>query len=848
MLLSGNIKGVTTVVAYVDTNGGFYSFSDILTKRDIASKFPNLFLTSGDLDVPYLDDSTAQSFNQVFDIFLTNKDRINDNVLTSIKATIDSIVNLPLETYKLLFETTLKLEKYLSGEVDFFIDFPLENYNNFSHTKRLVDTLNSKNGAQSKIVDNVTKFRKSCDDELFIAVPSADTLSFFPITNFIPSMSTVFVPYKDPKLKSVEYKRFLQSTGTSIEEVEGSSENVTGELYPEEKRFYDALCNLHKALLQFEYPNQSIEDCIEYKVSSKVFREYIIQMTLKVLAYHWNHKGFLPIGYESDVEDDEDSDNENAGNNSESADSNKLFHAIRTDLSDGESIISGVLNSEFTKDIFYPIDILIQCMRFGKKKPSKIKLFEEKSYFDLNTFMYANTSGSYSSYEIKKTPSGCIYSPTAIIQANSRIFDGKFINQHKIIKPIIDVPVGLICKKEFQGTDEYQLAVISFIDLISNYGKDDNLTIEGVEVTPNGIKLNDKFNSSLLNLEANISLGDTLTFLRNSSDGFYISYVSPNVRDTYMDFNAFSNKLSTLGIFNDFIEKDDLTKLDVLSATSKEELKLKCTDYRLAPGNLLNITVGLNYCKLISQVNDKYAILQEEDPYCNLSNVLDIYKNCMDDQGYYGNVFFADDIFNVPTTQNNTNHGSLNNASVFSNNKDLVYDTEDDKFKIVRDGKLIDIDGEEKQNTKQQVVESTNTSQPSVEQKPTSDSPFGMIDTSVLFDNKEFSNVISVIMTEAEVAKVNASFEAKNLPTRVKELGTYKTNIVVGYLGITEDKTFYFLDPINKGIESRQSYSLAKFKPNMIALLRVLIKGRPCKVRFSNVEALDYYGSIVERI
>lgn len=834
MLLSGNIKGVTTVVAYVDTNGGFYSFSDILTKRDIASKFPNLFLTSGDLDVPYLDDSTAQAFNQVFDIFLSNKDKINDNVLTSIKATIDSIVNLPLETYKLLFETTLKLEKYLSGEVDFFIDFPLENYNNFSKTKKLVDAINSKNSIQSTVVDNVTKFRKTPDDELFIAVPTADTLSFFPISNFIPSMSTVFIPYKDPKLKSVEYKRFLQATGTSIEEVEGSSENVTGELYPEEKRFYDALCNLHKALLQFEYPNQSVEDCIKYKVSSKVFREYIIQMTLKVLAYHWNHKGFLPIGYESDDDDDEDSDNENAGNNSESADSNKLFHAIRTDLSDGESIISGVLNSEFSKDIFYPIDILIQCMRFGKKKPSKIKLFDDKSYFDLNTFMYANTSGSYSSYEIKKTPSGCIYSPTAIIQANSRIFDGKFINQHKIIKPIIDVPVGLICKKEFQGTDEYQLAVISFVDLISNYGKDDSLTIEGVEVTPNGIKLNDKFSSSLLNLEANISLGDTLTFLRNSSDGFYISYVSPNVRDTYMDFNAFSNKLSTLGIFNDFIEKDDLTKLDVLSATSKEELKLKCTDYRLAPGNLLNITVGLNYCKLISQVNDKYAILQEEDPYCNLSNVLDIYKNCMDDQGYYGNVFFADDMFNVPTTQNN-----LQSTSVFSNNKEIAHQVTEAENKAVV--------GEEKQNTEQQAVKSTNTPQPS-EQKSAPESPFGMIDTSVLFDTKEFSNVVSIVMTEAEVAKVNSAFEAKNSKMRVKELGTFKTNIVVGYLGITEDKTFYFLDPINKGTESRQSYSLAKFKPNMIALLRVLIKGRPCKVRFSNIEALDYYGSIVERI
>ena len=300
-----------------------------------------------------------------------------------------------------------------------------------------------------------------------------------------------------------------------------------------------------------------------------------------------------------------------------------------------------------------------------------------------------------------------------------------------------------------------------------------------------------------------------------------------------MDFNAFSNKLSTLGIFNDFIEKDDLTKLDVLSATSKEELKLKCTDYRLAPGNLLNITVGLNYCKLISQVNDKYAILQEEDPYCNLSNVLDIYKNCMDDQGYYGNVFFADDIFNVPTTQNN-----LQSTSVFSNNKEVAHQVTEAEYKAV---------GEEKQNTEQQVVKSTNTPQPS-EQKSAPQSPFGMIDASVLFDTKEFSNVVSIVMTEAEVAKVNSAFEAKNSKMRVKELGTFKTNIVVGYLGITEDKTFYFLDPINKGTESRQSYSLAKFKPNMIALLRVLIKGRPCKVRFSNMEALDYYGSIVERI
>lgn len=815
MLLSGKINGVTTVVAYVDADGGFYSYVDLLSKREVSDKFPNLLLTSGDLDVPFLVDETAQSFDKVFDIFLTNRGSINDNVLSSIKATLDPQINLPLETYKKLFECTIALEQYLNGAVGTPIDFPLDKYSNFSNTKKLVDNMNSSMGVNASKAkgNNNTLFRKLPGDELFVTVPTADSLAFFPPSNFIPSLPNVFIPYKDVKLKGVEYKRYLDSTGTSIEEVEGSSDNVTSELYDEEVRFYEALCDLHKSLLQIEYPNQSIEDCINYKVSSATFRQYITTFLLKVLGYHWNHHGLLPVSYESDDEGDDDSDSDSGS--SETASSNKLFNATVTDLSDGELIITGVMNSEFAKDIFFPINILIQALRFGDKKPSKLKLFEDKSYFDLNTFMYTTTSGSYNSYEVKQTPSGCNYTPTLVIQANNRIFDSRFISSYGITKPIIDVPVGLICKKEFMGTDEYQLCIINFVDIIANYGKDPNLTIEGIQVSNGSIQFTSTFPKELFELEYCISLNESLDKLRNSSDGFFVTYVSPSVKEDYLDFNCYNNKLSALNIYNSYIEKDELVKQEILSCVSAEELKMKCSDYRMAPVNLLNITLGLSYCKLFAKVNDKYAQLQETTVDISIADLMSLYLSCMQEQEFYGNVFYTETL--APQT-----NATMQDSSIFSGN------AQPKQEQVVKE--------EVKPATTPNVVTQTP-------QEPKASNPL-----SILFEDKKFDKVINVIMTDAEVQKVNEALSNGKSQVRVKELGKFRTHNVVGYLGLDENKNFYFLEPtLNEGA-GQQSYSLAKFKPNMIALLRVLVSGKNLKVKFANEEVFNYYASIVEKI
>ena len=808
MLLSGKIFGVTTVVAYVDTDGGFYSYVDLLNKREVSDKFPNLLLTSGDLSVPYLVDETSQSFDQVFNIFLTNRDSINEGVLSSIKSTLDPQINLPLDTYKNLFECTLSLEDYLSGNSILPIDFPIDKYKNFGNTKKLVDALNSQYGTKSVVANNNTLFRKLPGDELFVTVPTADSLAFFPPSNFIPVLSDVFIPYKDVKLKGVDYKRFLDATGTNIEEVEGSSDNVTSELYDEEVRFYEALCELHKSLLQIEYPNQSIEDCITYKVSSTTFKQYITEFMLKVLSYHWNHNGMLPVSFDADdpdIDDDSDSDT----GSSDSASSNKLFNASVADLSDGEMIISGVINSEFTKDIFFPIRLLIQALRFGDKKPSKLKLFDDKSYFDLNGFVYTTTSGSYNSYEVKLTESGCIYTPVRLITTNNRIFDSRFISTHNIVKPIIDVPVGLLCKKEFKGTDEFQLCIINLVDLIANYGKDPNLSIEGITLVDSHIQFNDKFNSEIFNLDLSISLNEVLNNLKNSSDGFYTSYVAPSVKETFLDFNSYNSKLCALGIYNGFIEKDDLVKQEILSCISAEELKLKCSDYRIAPVNLLNITLGLSYCKMFSKANDKYAQLQETTINISLSDILSIYLNTMKEQEFYGNVFFTETL--VPETKS-----EMKSSNVFGGGTQ---------------------------------VETKPVNPPSEDTKPESNNSTSIVNPfSRLFEDKKFDSLVNIIMTHSEIERVNEGLEKSKSPLRVKEVGNFSTNVVVGYMGIDENKHFYFLDPDQAGTPSNKSYQLSKFKPQMVALLRVLVNDRPLKVKFQNQEVFNYYASIVEKI
>lgn len=822
MLLKGKVKGVVAVIASIESDGTFVKFTEMLGDKHITSKHPNLYLTSSDLNVPYLIDSTSVDLSQVCDIFLTSRDKITDSVLEQIKNLVGKnaiMEGVTIEHYRELFNSVLELESYLNDNVSIYIDFPVANYDNYQNTSRLVSIMNEKSGKVFKLENNETLVRATADSELYIEIPSAEGLSFNGAYLSLPNLDKVFTPYTDPRLNAPGFKSFVAQSGVPLDYVTGNPDNNTSEIFPEEKRFYDALVSLHKACLAYDFPNNSIEDCIEHGLSSKMFRDYVTGFIMKALKKNWNHTGFMPFAKEDNPENEENDNDDDDDKVGGSVESNKNYYTTsRASLTDGELTINSLLNGKdgiFHKDIMYPINLLIQCLRFGNKKPNKLVLNAEKSYFDLNTFVHATSSGSYSSYEIQQTPSGCNYRILTTIQANNRIFDNRFLQENGVSRPTISSTVGLVLVKSFVGTTERQLTVISIVDLIANYGKDLSLTIDGLEYRNGEIVFTNVLDDSTLRLDDSISLADVLSKFNNSSDGYYVSYVSKNVRDVYMKYTSFNNKLTALGLYNFYVEKDDLAKFNLFNSVSEDELEHKISAYTVPASYALNATLGLNYVKLICEINDKLLTL-EESRDISLVDVFNVHKEVMGIQGFKGDVFMEIESFTTPTQETAPTSPSetIQNSNTFGG-----------------DSSVKEVPKEVKQ-------EEPKASAPS-------GSSFKDMIGGMLFDSSEYEAIHPITMPYAQFKKLKEHMDLKKLP--LEHLGTLKESVIIGYLGRAGRPT-YFLKPVNKGYRLRGAYEAEKVKILIMKLLKVLAFGKSPTLKFEDLDTLNYYTTVIEEL
>lgn len=852
MIIKGEVRGINDfVLGYLDPKDNtIKSFLEIMRDVDLAMTLPNVFVSSREgFSVPYLMSTGGKDLTKVFALFSRRTEVLPEETLEKIVALTNA---LNVDFYRRLNEIYLQAIDYLEGNVKAKIDLPITKFDGTDLTRNLVAQLNDKSNISLSIKDNNTKFREDENSELFITIPNPDALTFSDPSDFIPKMFDVFKPYRHKELNTMAYKNYIGAEGTTLEMVDGSPDNITEELYPEEKRYYDALCSLHQILLDMQYPGK-LDDCEKMKMSSKHFREYIEELVLKVLTYHWNQHGMLPIGIAADSDDDDD-ESESAGSASGEMMSNRMFDPNVTFTPYGDEVIKAVINEQFLKDIYYPINILIQCLRFGKKKPTRLKVIADNSngnvkyrYFDLTTFQYVNSSGSLGSYEVQETPSGCTYNAVAFVEMNTRIADQKFVRENDIKVPLIKLPVGLLCQKRFKGTDEVQNVLISFVDILGNRGKDKSLTIEGLIVNGNQIEFTDTFPKEVLNISSSkkASLIDVLNAINNSNDGLFIPYVNDSIRDVYMEFTAFSKKLSSLGIAEEFIQKHDLAKLVTFSCFNLEELKLKCQQYALPPTNLLAMTIGINESRLIANVNDAYTQLQNEDPYCNLKSLLEKFKENMDLLEYHGAVFYEEEVVESEssmissTTAQSSPNGMTNQVANNQVAQSSVFNT---GHATVTQSTQTQASVQEQANVQPQQV--TQPAHPPVD-------TFQAYLDKHLFENREFSReqIIAVVMTTEEIAKVNGVYQKLNNPFRVKDFGTFSEGLtIVGYLVMTPDKKYFLLDPVQREYAVNKPFHLNKFGQTMIRLLNIVVNQKPSPLKFTSREAFNYYSMISERM
>ena len=816
MLFRGIVRGSMMVICELN-DGKLRTIYDLLKDSSVVKSYPNLFLTSSTLDMPYLVCEDAYDFSSVFEL-LDSDELPSDNILSQIKEAIDPILTLSIEDYQMLYIGLQDVKSYFN-ETKVVINIPMENYQNFKETSDLVERVKETSG-DFNVKNNETLFRPNENSELFIHIPSPDSLAFaVDFKDLVPDMKSVFKPFGDElKLRTHDYKGAMRQHGMTEDQIFGDPNNNTIELYPEEKRYYESLKELHNTLMLRENEGFTLEQCVKGNLYSDLFKDYITTLIVEVLRYHRNQSGFMAMSLGENDSDDDDDDTKNVPD-----DSVDLFysHGNAKLNFDGESVIKSIIGEEI-KDCYSPIMFLIQALRFGSKLPSKIEVPVKERvngelvqkgtrFFDLKTFSYSNLSGSFDSYEVAKTARGNNYSVMCAVTSKAKITDHNYASSIGFTRPNIDSPVGLILKKSFANSNEEQLVLISFIDLVNFIGIDESLTIDGISRENGVIKIDESILSDDL-LSNAISLDEVLGKLEYPR---FTSYVNPLMKGDFIECGSFNNNLSTLGMLRDVLRANNIKGLNVFVVVSKEDTYDKVKSYRQPPANFLINTVCYYLIDTVLRVDNAiYSLSMEKFDY-SMSDLISIYSSIVSDLDYPAGVYSSLEDKKNELKGQASNNTSMRDSNVFGS---------------------------------QAKPEVSNPSPSNIGSTGNENNVQGgnMYNLDNLFYKGEVTDLIMVVLPTEIVNKVNLTYKELGQSFEVKSLHNTGDNTVVGFL-TQVNGCYVFLEAKTYRIPAKRKFVLTKLKSNILSILRTIASGQSPKIKFDSLETLEYYCRILEK-
>lgn len=809
MLFSGIVKDRKMVVCALE-DGILKTIYDLLKDGSITKSYPNLLLTSSVLDMPYLVCEDATDFSQIFEILDTDEIP-SDDVFNAIKEAIDPIQPLSIEEYKLLYKGLSELKKYFT-ESKVEINFPIDHYENFISTRELVDRVKKTSGSFS-VSGNKTLFRDNDNSELFIMVPSPDSLVLSEdVTSFIPNMKNVFVPFKQRELYGYNYKNYLKQSGMTPEMVLGDPSNNSYDIYPEEERYFNALKDLHNALMDREHPDNSVEECVKYNEYSDLFKNYISLMLTEALRYHRNHSGFISLNSYVDDDENDDDDNDNESSNGDSLSVNLFYSNNKKGNFDGEELINSLVEDQIKKDVYAPIHLLIQALRFGSKLPSKLELSDNR-FFDLKDFSYSNLSGSFSNYSVKKTALGNNYEVVGVVNTNNRVLDTQYCNSIGFSRPKLNSPVGLVLSKSFENSNEIQLVLISMFDLVRFLGVDETLTIDGISKVNGSIIVDESILDDKL-LDNSASIDEIVSKLNYPN---FISYINPAMKGDYLECGCFNKSLCQLELLKNCFNSNNLKQLNLFVVVNKDDVFDKVKSYMLNPNYVLDLTMSYYLLDITVKADNMLYDLSMNKFSYTMSDVVSIYSQVVNECNYPLGVY-SEEYDGYSSESSNNQISAPSTPSQSDNNKE-----------IKNSNAFGGGDVPSKANNPSNVEEGGN-----------------MYNLDNLFYKGDFETVIPVVLPTSVVQQVNLTYKELNQDFAVKEINSTQDLTIVGYL--TQVNGLYvLLEPKAYDKPSKGKFTLTKFKTNILNILRVVASGNVPKVKFDSLETLEYYCKILEK-
>lgn len=615
--LGGNEDIIGKIVIGTE-NGGKYS--DVFELLSSSSLTNSILLDSAEgVDFPFLvcdrNDIDVTSIYKLFQRFDFNTD--ND----MIRKMSDKLI--PIQNGMFTLEVLISLQKvcgafsrYLEGE-RVKIKIPMNWYNNALRTSTLVKKINDSGRASTMYIEgeNKTILRKQEDDELFIMVPDYITLK---IQNINVQPHSIARPYfygkfgedrdLEVSMKSHRFREYLKDP-INLEDIIGDPKNNDLDILPSEERYRKSLIELMNNGIAKEYPDKTLEECVKNNVGSKTILTYIRGLIMSAAIMNWSHSGMLPIGKDIDPDDDDDDSNSSAKSGDEIV-SNNSFERIGDTVTDGEYIINRLVDTEFSKDIYSVIDLLIRMLRFGKNKPTRIKLTDSadgtKRYIDLTTLKYYSNSGNFSAVDILEDEDGFNLFPLYSIKLNSYIKDNAYIKKNNIKQSSLDLNVGVVCERLFKGDSFRQKIVMSYIDLIKAYESGEKYCkIKGFSLEDGKIKIDENVMRTLES--RTMSTHEAIDNVLSTENGEYQFYCYSGFKDSFMVKSCFDTKLNCLRTINETLESSDLSILYACSYDSIEELDDKCRNYALPP----RVCISNNIARFLIPIVCQVAYLQE---------------------------------------------------------------------------------------------------------------------------------------------------------------------------------------------------------------------------------------------
>lgn len=495
--------------------------------------------------------------------------------------------------------------------------------------KQLIETINNNliNLSYIRNKDNYTIKMKSPKDLVRIQLPSYEECVFFasdtesmedsgviriPRDSFMP-------PYPRKELATVRFKEYLDR-GYDIRNIIGSAENNKPGIYDNEKDLYNRICELIRVGIEQEFPDKTLEQCEEVKVSSPVVRNYLKAMASQLARFGWSHCPALPLTVEDEEERDDDKEDKDGslGIYKQVVGNTVGMRRAGSEGVSGDLSLGGFIENACKKNIYNIAEIIVKLLRWGDRKPSYLELEGMPIRFNLNTFKPEGIIPSLDECELVKM-NGATYTYVQPVDFSGSFRDAKYISNLGLDVTKFNnmtVPIGAYLLQYYKQPGKQNIIVrkvfASMIDIVEMLNKDPKC-INGMSVDEQGsiyVKEPDLQRLNLTprdlgELKALENVTGAITKVNEDKDSYAILIVSNEIEKLGLKLQQNYTNLGYLKIIHMFMTSTNTnTELGTNYCISREDFLEKSAGSMYA-SQVLNATIGANCMPQVCTILEK---------------------------------------------------------------------------------------------------------------------------------------------------------------------------------------------------------------------------------------------------